>query len=132
MNNINTPLIINPINDDFSTAAQITPDDIAYIAAQGFKTLINCRPDFEAGIEQPTSQALAVLAAEYGLDFIHFPVIMGHSGDEFAINMAEYLLYAPKPVLGFCRSGTRAGKLYSLAQALIDSQAVVIELSKPQ
>jgi uncharacterized protein YceH (UPF0502 family) len=45
--------------------------------------------------------------------------------------MAEYLLHAPKPALGFCRSGTRAGKLYGLAHGLIASQAVVIEPPKP-
>jgi uncharacterized protein len=131
MNNTNTTLTINKINDDFSTAAQITHDDVAYIAAQGFKTLINCRPDFEAGAEQPSSEALAVLAAKYELSFIHFPVLMGSSGDEFASSMAEYLLHAPKPALGFCRSGTRAGKLYGLAHTLIASQAVVIEPPKP-
>lgn len=120
---MNTSLTINKIDNEFSTAAQISADDMAQIAAQGFKTLISCRPDFEAGTEQPTAQLLTYLATHYGLKFAHFPVLMGTSGQEFAPDMAAYLLTAPKPVLAFCRSGMRAGKLYSLAKDILVNQS---------
>ena len=43
----------------FSVAAQLTVERIAEVAALGFKTLINNRPDGEGGPDQPMSAAIA-------------------------------------------------------------------------
>lgn len=45
-------------SDDFSTAPQISVDDVPEIAKLGFKTIINNRPDYEGGESQPTSAQL--------------------------------------------------------------------------
>jgi uncharacterized protein YceH (UPF0502 family) len=55
------------------------------------------------------------------LQYAYFPVISGTSGDEYAAQMAATLNETPLPILSFCRSGTRAGKLYALAQATINT-----------
>jgi uncharacterized protein len=107
------------IDQHFETAAQISLSDISSIEQQGFKSIINCRPDFEAGPDQATSEAIAALATEHGLHYAHFPVITGTSGEEFSTHMAAFLASAPQPIFAFCRSGTRAGKLYALAQAIM-------------
>ena len=44
---------------NFSTAPQISCDDMAAIAASGFHTVINNRPDGEGGPEQPSSHDMA-------------------------------------------------------------------------
>jgi uncharacterized protein (TIGR01244 family) len=49
---------ITKLTDEFSTAPQISVEDIAEIAQLGFKTIINNRPDAEGGDEQPKSAQL--------------------------------------------------------------------------
>ena len=52
--------------DKFGTAPQISPSDLSEIAAMGFKTVINNRPDGEGGAEQPTSADIEAAAREIG------------------------------------------------------------------
>jgi uncharacterized protein (TIGR01244 family) len=107
---------ITKLSDEFSTAPQISVDEVAEVAHLGFKTIINNRPDNEGGAEQPTSAQLKVAADQLGLTYIHIPVIPNNIElsqiDAFsaAYNLAE------KPVLGFCRTGNRAGNMFKLAQ----------------
>ncbi|MEX2409088.1 MAG: sulfur transferase domain-containing protein, partial [Rhodovibrionaceae bacterium] len=55
------------IDDRFSAAGQLQPEDMAEAAAQGFKTVINNRPDGEGGPEQPSSEACRAAAEAAGL-----------------------------------------------------------------
>jgi uncharacterized protein (TIGR01244 family) len=66
---------LTKITDDFSTAPQISVNDMAEIAHLGFKTIINNRPDNEGGAEQPTSAQLGVAAEKLGLKYVHIPII---------------------------------------------------------
>ncbi|MEQ1599673.1 MAG: TIGR01244 family sulfur transferase [Methylotenera sp.] len=107
---------ITKISDDFSTAPQINVEDIAEIAQLGFKTIINNRPDNEGGAEQPTSAQLKVVADQLGLTYIHIPVIPNNiEPSQIEAFSAAYNL-TTKPVLGFCRTGNRAGNMFKLAQ----------------
>lgn len=115
---------ITKINDEFSTAPQISLDEIAEVAALGFKTIINNRPDAEGGEEQPTSAQLKAKAEALGLTYVHIPVIpnniLPHQIDAFtsAYNAAQ------KPVLGFCRTGNRAGNMFRLSQSNGSQQSI--------
>ena len=51
-----------------SFAGQITPEQVKEVAAQGFKTIINNRPDGEAP-DQPTSAEIEAAAKEAGLAY---------------------------------------------------------------
>ena len=51
-------------NDAFSTAPQISTEDLAQIAAMGFKTVINNRPDGEGGAEHAEHPGRAVQVGE--------------------------------------------------------------------
>ena len=113
------------VSEDFSSAPQIAVEDMVEIAAQGYKTVLNCRPDGEGGAEQPSSAQLEIVAKQYGLHYYHFPVVMGFAGAEHAAKAAEALASAPKPVLGFCRSGTRAGKLYQAATSGVQKKSLL-------
>lgn len=107
---------ITKLSDDFSTAPQISVDDVAEVAQLGFKTIINNRPDNEGGAEQPTSVQLKVAAEQLGLTYIHIPVIPNNiEPSQIDAFSAAYNL-AAKPVLGFCRTGNRAGSIFKLAQ----------------
>lgn len=108
---------LTKLSDDFSTAPQISVDDIPEIAKLGFKTIINNRPDHEGGESQPTSAELRLTAEKNGLTYLYIPVIpnniLAAQVDAFATTYA----LADKPVLGFCRTGNRAGSIFKLAQA---------------
>jgi uncharacterized protein (TIGR01244 family) len=104
------------ISNDFSSAPQIAVEDMAIIASQGFKTILNCRPDNEGGARQPTSDQLKISAEQHGMQYFHFPVAMGATNVQLDQIAAQALDSAPKPVLGFCKSGMRASNF--IAQLL--------------
>lgn len=107
---------ITKLSDDFSTAPQISVEDIAEIAQLGFKAIINNRPDNESGDDQPTSSQLKAVAEALGLTYNHIPVIPNNIQVEQVATFATAYAVAPKPVLGFCRTGNRAGSIFKLAQ----------------
>lgn len=100
---------------DVSVAAQLEPSAMADVAQAGFRSVINNRPDFEGGPSQPTSASIEAAAAAAGLSYAFLPVSgAGQTPDQIAA-FAELLSSLPKPILAFCRSGTRSGNLYRQA-----------------
>jgi len=116
-------LTITKISDDYSTSPQITPNDIAEIAQLGFKTIINNRPDLEGGAEQPTSNVLAEVAKQYGLHYVYIPVVPNQIQDSQVDAFSQALSDAPKPVLGFCRTGNRASQMFTRANTKSANQS---------
>ena len=107
------PLNPNRITDDLSVAPQLEPATMAEIAAAGFKSVINNRPDFEGGPSQPTHASLEAAAVQAGLGYAYLPVNPAVQTPEEVARFAELLAKLPKPVLAFCRTGTRSTKLYN-------------------
>lgn len=105
------------ISPRFAVTAQLNEADVAQAAAQGFKSLINNRPDLEGGPEQPLSSALAAAAQAAGLLYVHIPVVSGNYAAADIAAMRNALDTMPEPILGFCRSGMRAGQMHDLAYA---------------
>ncbi|MES2182215.1 MAG: TIGR01244 family sulfur transferase [Pseudomonadota bacterium] len=103
-------------SDDFSTAPQISVDDVPEIAKLGFKTIINNRPDYEGGESQPTSAQLRVAAEQHGLAYLYIPVVPNNIHPAQVDAFATSFALAAKPVIGFCRTGNRAGSIFKLAQ----------------
>ncbi len=104
--------------DDFATAAQIELADVEKIAALGYKTIINNRPDGEGGMEQVSSTQIAEKAASLGVAYYYIPVISGQITAQQVQNFADALAQADKPVLAYCRSGARSTMLWQMAQSL--------------
>ena len=102
--------------EHFATAPQISPQDMAAVAAQGFQTVINNRPDFEGGPDQPTSEAMALAAKAAGLEYHYLPVISGQITPEQVAEFAALVNAAPGPVLAFCRSGARSTNIWHMGQ----------------
>jgi uncharacterized protein (TIGR01244 family) len=103
------------VTEDFSVAPQISVDDIAAAADQGFVLVINNRPDGEAP-DQPSGAQMAAAAEAAGVDYLHVPVRGGPTPDQVAEVQAA-VAEAKGPVLAFCRSGTRSIVTWSLGQA---------------
>jgi uncharacterized protein (TIGR01244 family) len=107
-------LAYRTLDGDFAVAGQITPDDITKVAEAGFKTIVCARPDHEEP-GQPNFAVIASAAKKAGLQAVHIPV-SGGIGEGQLIRMEAALKDLPKPMFGYCRSGARAGSLYSTAK----------------
>ena len=106
---------VQQLSADMCVAPQLDAAAMAWAAQAGFKSVINNRPDFEGGPEQPTSAAMQAAALAAGLQYAFLPVAPSMQTPQEIARFAELLNALPKPVLAFCRSGTRSGKLYHAA-----------------
>jgi uncharacterized protein (TIGR01244 family) len=120
--NLITPQV-QALTTDFAVAAQLDAAAMVWAAQAGFKSVVNNRPDFEGGVDQPSSAAVAAAAQSAGLVYCYLPVQPGMQTPEEAAAMAELLQTLPKPILAFCRSGTRSVRLYAAAQAVINGKS---------
>ena len=91
---------------------------MAEAAALGFKSVVNNRPDFEHGPDQPTSAAIEEAARAAGLEYRHLPVAGGYQSPREIEAFARLLDELPRPLLVFCRSGARSARLFMQAQQL--------------
>jgi uncharacterized protein (TIGR01244 family) len=111
-------LPMRPVGPDVCVAPQLTPDAMAEAARAGFRSVVNNRPDFEHGPNQPTNAAIEAAARAAGLEYRFLPVASGHQSPEEVAAFASVLEERPRPLLAFCRSGARSTRLYQLAQTL--------------
>ena len=104
------------ISDTLSIMPQPALEDFGAFHAQGFRALINCRPDGEAP-DQPSGKEIEAAAQAAGLAYHAIPI--DHSGfsEDQALAMADLLAQIEGPILAFCRSGTRSTLLWALARA---------------
>jgi sulfide:quinone oxidoreductase len=106
---------ITRITPDYSAAPQIEAEDVAEIAALGYKSIICNRPDGEdAG--QPPAAEIRAEAERHGLAFAHVPVVSGQIDEGDVADFRAAVAELPAPVLAYCRSGTRSRNLWLLAQ----------------
>lgn len=103
------------LTESLSVAAQITPQDIVGLAAQGFTTVVCNRPDGEspgqAGMDEMEA---ACLEAE--VLFIRYPVgVMNFPGADLE-GLGALFDDPNQKVLAYCRSGTRCANLWILSR----------------
>lgn len=104
------------VTDDLSVAPQIRLEDVEEAARQGFRLIINNRPDDEEP-GQPKSREFEAAAAQAGLAYVHIPV-RGSPTPEQVETERQVLEQHSGPVLAFCRSGTRSIVTWSIGQAM--------------
>jgi uncharacterized protein (TIGR01244 family) len=102
------------VTEDITVAPQISVDDVAEAARQGFRTIINNRPDGEEP-GQPSSHEIEAAAQAAGLAYYHVPVRGGPTPEQVETTQ-RILDQAAAPVLAFCRSGTRSIVTWSIGQ----------------
>jgi uncharacterized protein (TIGR01244 family) len=88
---------------------------MAEAARAGFKSVINNRPDFEHGPDQPTSAAIEAAALAAGLVYRWLPVAGGYQSPQEIAAFGQLMQELPRPILAFCRSGARSTRLYQAA-----------------
>ncbi len=107
---------VRQVAPDVCVAGQLTPEAMAAVAKAGFRSVVNNRPDFEYGPDQPTNESIAAAAVAAGLEYRFLPVDPGFQSPEQIAAFAQMLTVLPKPVLAFCRTGTRSARLFMQAQ----------------
>lgn len=115
---ISSTLPIRPVAEDVYVAPQLDAAAMAEVARAGFRSVINNRPDFEHGPDQPTHADVAEAARAAGLEYRFLPVAGGYQSPQEIEAFAALLDELPRPVLAFCRSGARSTRLFLAAQAL--------------
>lgn len=108
---------IENIAPGFAVSAQITPPDVAEIAARGFMAIVCNRPDGEVE-GQLASSVIADEAARHGLAFAYIPIAPGGMTDGDAHELARFLNRINGPVLGYCGSGKRSTSLWERMDAI--------------
>ena len=121
--------MIKKLTDEISVAPQIKPSELAELAAQGFRSIICNRPDGE-GADQPLFSEVERAAASLGLVTRYIPVKTGMVSDEEAAAFGSLLEELPKPVLAYCRSGTRSTALWALSQAGQRPASEIVEIAR--
>lgn len=104
------------LDEHLAVSPQLSLADIDRAAREGFRTIISNRPDGEE-LGQIKAAEIQAEAERHGLAFAHIPIQSGKAGEADADAMAQALATLPKPVLAFCRSGSRSTKLWALANA---------------
>lgn len=112
------PLYLRQIAPEVFAAPQLEAAHMAEAARQGFRAVVNNRPDFEHDPDQPTHADIQAAAQAAGLEYRFLPVDGAYQSPEEAAAMAKLLAELPRPLLLFCRSGARSTRLYMLAQQL--------------
>ena len=120
---------IKRISPFLSVSPQIYPAHMEKIAAEGFKTIINNRPDKETD-DQPLTSELAAEAGKHGMVLIDHPVIPGQVTAKDVARFGADLRNVKGPILAFCRSGTRSTTLWAMYEARHMDVNVILSFSK--
>lgn len=100
-----------------SFTGQITPDQLQTIADDGFKTIINNRPDGEDA-NQPSSSEIEAAAKQAGLAYKEISFAGNALTQPIVEEFADYFNEAEQPILMFCRTGNRSNGLYEAAKQM--------------
>lgn len=115
---------VNRITDNFAAAGQIAPEDVKEIARQGYKVIVNNRPDYEGGPEQPTSEAVRAAAAAEGLEYHYIPMTPDRLSPELIEEFRQAIENGPGPVFAHCKSGARSTALWALVECCHNARDV--------
>jgi len=111
------------VTPDFYVAPQLRVEDAEAARELGVALVVNNRPDGEEP-GQPTSADLREAAAAAGLAFVDIPVDgSGVSVEHLDRLDAALAATGSRPVLAFCRSGTRSITLWAFAEARRGAEA---------
>ena len=106
---------MRPLSETYAVSPQITPEEVADLAAAGITRIVNNRPDAE---NPPHLQGAAFRAAAEaaGIDYVENPFSHGAFSMDLVERQAEAMADGAK-VLAYCASGNRSAILWAMARA---------------
>jgi len=106
---------IRRVTPELAVSPQIRPEEIEAARVEGFASIVCNRPDGES-FDQPNFAEIEAAAHAAGLATLFLPVAGGGMTQAHVEAMAKAWPDLPKPVLAYCRSGTRSITLWALSQ----------------
>ena len=101
------------LTPSLSVSLQLGEADVARAAHEGFRAIIDNRPDGEEP-DQPTAAEMQALAESHGMGFAHVPTVGGKISDGDVAGMADALTQAgAQPADALIATAAEAG--YDLA-----------------
>ena len=104
------------LTQEIMVAPQIGIDAVAEAKAQGVALIINNRPEGESDDQTP-GEEIASAARRAGMDYVAIPVTHAGFSEGQMKAMTAALAGTDRPILAYCRSGTRSTLLWALAEA---------------
>ncbi len=108
-------LSLLPVDDRVCVSGQLSPGDMKEVAAAGFTTVVNNRPDGEAIFGQPKTEDLRAAAESAGLKFLDLPFAGPRATPDQVRAFADLLAQGDGQVVAFCKSGMRSALLWGAA-----------------
>lgn len=107
---------ISKLNNDVSVCGALEAHDFSDIAALGYKTIINMRPDDEKFGQLNAAEARAYADAA-GMNYVHIPVPVNGLTEDMVDSFTKAVAENPGPYLTHCASGRRAAIVWALHAA---------------
>lgn len=105
------------LSPDVAVTTQLELAQMPVVRRAGYRTIVDFRPDGEVG-QESSSTTMKEAAESFGLDFAYIPVPHGDKVPEAAVEkLLGVLRSSHAPFLLYCRSGRRATRTWSLAEA---------------
>src|SRR5690348_7894272 len=104
------------LTDDVSISGQVAVADVKALHAQGFRTLVNMRPDGEAP-GQPDYGQMQGAAHDAGLAYGYVPIKPGAISPTSVEALGSTLSRMPKPMLLYSEAGDRPARTWALAES---------------
>ncbi|MEQ9258468.1 MAG: TIGR01244 family sulfur transferase [Roseovarius sp.] len=106
---------LRQITEEFSVSPQIDPEEMPEIAGAGYASILCNRPDGEE-YGQPDFDGIRTAAETAGLEARWVPIVSGQITPDALEAFGAALEEMPKPILAYCRSGTRCTMLWAITQ----------------
>lgn len=120
---------LKKISPRITVSPQITLEDVEAIAAEGYRAIICNRPDGE-GADQPSFEEIEAAAIAAGITARYVPVERGLVRDEDVAAFGAALDEVQRPVLAYCRTGTRSATLWSFHESRNRPMAEILAATK--
>lgn len=109
-------MAIHQISDNLYVAPQLTQTDVSDASKLGIKAVICNRPDNEEP-NQPTFSEVQQWLTSVGINqSVQQPVVASTINGNDVEQFQQLLQSLPKPVLAYCRTGTRSSLLWGFNQ----------------
>ena len=99
------------LSENCTVSGQITAEDIATLALEGYATVICNRPDGEE-FGQPPASDVAAACDEHGIAFHHIPIDRSGLTQMMIDSFREAVANTDGLVLAYCRSGQRSSVIW--------------------
>lgn len=110
------------LSNDYAVAGQISPSDVAGIAAAGFTTIICNRPDGE-DMGQADYADIKSACEQHNLECFHIPMNGSNLTEEIVRGQLQAMSGSEGTVLAYCRSGDRSTVIWGFIAKMLESAA---------